>query len=150
MTNEGGDALSLDRASIDGGAFFTMGSPPPVRCARPVRRSPGQLTMRGATLANEGGNALDLDEAVVGTLVLRGLGPVKRSDVSKAARIGNLILNRDGDAVPTGRLIADGWQINSLHGRMASRADLAQKWLDSRPARPSVQSSAGAGPGRGL
>ena len=41
MTNEGGDALSLDGASIGGGAFFDVGSLPPVRCAHPVRRSPG-------------------------------------------------------------------------------------------------------------
>ena len=65
LTNEGGDALSLEGASIGGGAFLTMGSLPPGEVRALGATITGTLTMCGATLTNEGGDALVLDRASI-------------------------------------------------------------------------------------
>ncbi|QGF23519.1 hypothetical protein [Raineyella fluvialis] len=133
LTGGGRDALVLDRVSIGGGVFLDAG----FRATGQVRaigaKITGQLALTGATLTRPGGTALNLQGAEVNELWLRGLSGVSGAVDLNACDIGELVLDPGGGLLPGGGLIADGWQVRSLSGEIAGRADLAQKWLDTRP-----------------
>ncbi len=103
LSNEGGVALLLDRATMKGGAFlhrrFTATGE-----VRAIDATTTTWAMTGATLlgASGSGKALILEDMEVGALFLRGIGGVYGEVHLSAARIGDLVLDATGMAVPGG------------------------------------------------
>lgn len=133
VSNEGGVALRLDGASIGGGAFLDQGFTATGAVSALGATITGQLNLRGATLSNEGGDALILQGARVAELHLVDLAGVDGRTVMVGCEVGTLVLDQEADQPPAGHLVADGWQIQIMHGQMASDVGLAEAWLDSRP-----------------
>jgi hypothetical protein len=129
LANEGGAALSLDRADIKGDAFLD-----PVTVTGEVRvlgASIGGLNLRGATLINEGGDALSLDGAdIKGDAVLEWMtvmGVVRALDASIGGELnllGATLTNAGGRA-----LAFDSARLNVV--RLEPRAVKGAIGLDS-------------------
>ncbi len=114
LTHPGGNALTLDRAQIDGGAFlYGLTATGEVRAAS--ARITGQLMLEDATLTNLGGDALTLDRAQIdGGAFLRGLtatGEVHAPGAQIAGQLGlqgATLTNLGGDALTLDRAQIDG------------------------------------------
>ena len=99
--------LALDGTSIGGGVFADAGFCALGEVRAPGARIAGQLTLRGATLANPGGVALNLDSAIIdGDFIAdQGLSATGRVSAHGVKITGPLILrdstfvNPDGEAL---------------------------------------------------
>jgi hypothetical protein len=136
LAPEAGEAVVLDRARIGGNLVLEK-----AEARRGVIRAHGatvggQLNLRSASLENSGGYALNLQSAKVGTLMFDNFAKVEGQVRLVSASIGLLAMPSAGSSpvVPPGQLVADGWRVELVQGAMAGSADLAQRWLDSRPA----------------
>ncbi len=95
LTNEGGMALTLETASIGGGAFLDEGFTATGAVSAGGATITGPLILGGATLTNEGGNALTLDSASIGggAFLDQGFTATGAVHALGAAITGQLILS---------------------------------------------------------
>ncbi|QDP09782.1 hypothetical protein FNU77_08670 [Prescottella equi] len=130
LANPGGEALNLDGATVTGDVFAEEGFSVTGEVRAVGARVDGQLVLNGATLSNPGGFALSLSSSVIGTLILSTPQIVGTVDLTRTV-VTDLVTS--DDSVPGGRLVATGWQVTDIHGRIRTDRAAAARWLNTRP-----------------
>jgi hypothetical protein len=130
LTNPDGYALLLDRTEI-GRNLFARGSTAEGIVRAASARIGGDLILSGATLSNRDGDALDLEGTEIkGSLICDDADVDGIIDLRRAI-IGDLVTPEAGSA--PGLLVATGWEIRDLHGRLRNDWRAAHRWLKTAP-----------------
>jgi uncharacterized protein YjbI with pentapeptide repeats len=130
FTNPDGVALNLDHTSIAGSLLVDEGFDATGEVRANGATIGGQLDLVGATFTNPGRTALSLAVTTVAVLLLtpeRVEGTINLT----GATIADLVTPRNRH--PDVRLIATGWQIGDVHGRIRHDHAAAAKWLQNTP-----------------
>ncbi|MBF6074879.1 hypothetical protein IU498_09590 [Nocardia beijingensis] len=128
ISNPKNYAVCLDSARITGSLLATG-----LRAVGEVRL-PGaqiddQLDLRRITISEANGVALRLESTRIKVLILSAVKDVDGKLDLTRAQIDDL--RTDPDGPPPANLIATGWQIRDIHGRIRADRKMAASWLDS-------------------
>jgi hypothetical protein len=137
ISNPDGIALDLDGADVAGDLVLAYEFSATGEVRALGASVAGQLNLSTGTIYKPSGYALALQGGRVGELVFEGVRDIDGIVDLRGCVIGSLLLDGAGPRqVPPGRLVADGWQIDTLHGALATEVTVAQSWLDTRPGAP--------------
>ncbi|WP_216594102.1 hypothetical protein, partial [Kocuria marina] len=123
------NALSLDRAQIEGGVFADK-----LTAEGQVRalgaRITGQLGLQEASLVNPDGDALSLESASIETLCLMDNFRIDGGVFLSGVRIGSFVTDeRCPPQESLGMLHATGWSLRDVHGWLRNDPQAAERWL---------------------
>ncbi len=127
ITNPDGYALRLDGAKIDGDFFARGGFTTTGEVGASGIHVAGRLIIAGATLTNRG-YVVSLGSAEIQHLVLGRLSVQGRFDLTRA-KLDELEIIAD----PPGELIATGWEVGDLRGRLHKSWHAVDRWLATAP-----------------
>jgi hypothetical protein len=128
LRNENGEALTLDRAEINGGVVADKGFTADGEVRAVGARIGGVLTLSGATIRNASGNGINLESSSMARLILMPSFVDGRVWLYRTV-IGDLITGHQ----PPGPLVATGWKVSDLHGPLREDVTPAMRWLETDP-----------------
>ncbi|UUE28620.1 hypothetical protein LRQ08_29595 (plasmid) [Rhodococcus qingshengii] len=127
LNNPDGTVITLDGATVTRGVYAERMIAKGVFNA-PALKTDLDVNLHNATINNGDDFSLFLQSATIGQLILLPAGPVNVNLGS--TKIATLVTPENAE--PAGTLIATGWELGDIHGKIRTDHRAAHRWIDTR------------------